>query len=269
MISASSVCRIAGTVCLSFAAVSATDTLRAGQEAQELATGGRAAPEQIEELDLGVIQKPASTPTCPDPVALERFKYFIAYERMGQEDPWRGLQQIHLNVWQQGRLTGFYMLEEVPGAVSTMRISYLFSEDGPIGGGSCPAELDWQKCVVKYTYDNYRRGLPIRRCTTTIDLRTIPLWEPSPDNEEKRRVAAGLRKEIETKWHGVQEIVVRDFNLKDNGITIYMKTRDGDFFQGCEFHVTDKVHCDSWHSFGMISLPDLKKWIFERPYRLK
>jgi hypothetical protein len=85
----------------------------------------------------------------------------------------------------------------------------------------------------------------------------------------KRRLADELRAEIETKWQGVQEIVIRDFNLKDNQITMYLKMPDGDYFQGCGFRAMREPHCEGWHLFGQVPVSSLRKWVFEKPYRLK
>ena len=65
------------------------------------------------------------------------------------------------------------------------------------------------------------------------------------------------------------EIVVRNFNLKDNQITMYLKMPDGDYYQGCDFDAIRKPHCDGWHLFGNAPNSGIRKWIFERPYRLK
>ena len=81
--------------------------------------------------------------------------------------------------------------------------------------------------------------------------RALRSWKPSPNDQAKQRVADELRHEIEAKWPGAQEIVIRDFNLKDNQITTYLKMPDGDYYQGCGFHA--KNH--SW-TFSSNPYPD-------------
>jgi hypothetical protein len=112
-------------------------------------------------------------------------------------------------------------------------------------------------------------GSPAATCTATIDIRSIPHWVPSADDDQKRRVASELRREIEAKWRGVQEIVIHDFNLKDPQIVMYLKMPDGDYYQGCGFHSGREPHCESWHSFGQAPVSKLRAWIFARPYSLK
>jgi hypothetical protein len=94
-----------------------------------------------------------------------------------------------------------------------------------------------------------------------VDLRTIPAWKPSPDDQTKRCTAADLRDEIQTKWPGVQEIVIRNFNLKDNQITMYLKMPDGDYYDGCGFSAASKPHCEGWHLFGNTPNASIRKWI--------
>jgi len=81
----------------------------------------------------------------------------------------------------------------------------------------------------------------VRTCAITLDLAAIPTWRPSPNDETKRRIADELRREIEAQWHGVQEIVVRDFNLKDGLIKMYLKLPDGDYYESCGFHAMSQA----------------------------
>jgi hypothetical protein len=109
----------------------------------------------------------------------------------------------------------------------------------------------------------------LRSCATTIDMRSIPAWQPSPDGPPKRRVADELRREIEAQWPRAQEIVIRDFNIQDPQITLYVKMPDGDYFQGCGFRATRVPLCEGWHLFGQAPVSSIRKRIFDRPYRLK
>jgi hypothetical protein len=94
-----------------------------------------------------------------------------------------------------------------------------------------------------------------------LDTRSIPRWEPSPNSQTKHQIGGELRREIEQKWQGVSEIVIRDFNLKDNQITMYLKMPDGDYYQGCAFRATREPHCERWHLFGMAPVSSIRKWI--------
>ena len=40
---------------------------------------------------------------------------------------------------------------------------------------------------------------------------------------------------------GVREIVIRDFNLKDNQITMYLSLPDGDYYMGCGFRAMQRT----------------------------
>jgi len=106
-------------------------------------------------------------------------------------------------------------------------------------------------------------------CATTIDLRRIAAWEPSPNDEQKRQIARELRLEIEDQLGGTEKIVVRDFNLADKQLTIYIKTKDGEEYHGCDFRAVTTPHCDGWHLFGQAPISAIRKWIFARPYELK
>jgi hypothetical protein len=258
------------TCCFDAAAASAADIFKTlHQLQQEEAIKSPASQTQsggAESTPRLTVVAPSPVP-CPDPAALDFFKYQIAYQRTEQSDPLRGLPFIHADVWMRGPITAFYVTEKLSGFVPSVRMAYVFGEDGLRGGGTCPADQNWKECVQQSTGVEYANNVA-QTCTTTIDLRAIPAWKPSPDDSKKRQIADELRREIEAKWRGAQEIVIRDFNLKDNQITIYVKMPDGDYFQGCGFHAMREPHC-GWHLFGMAPLSSIRKWIFDRPYRLK
>lgn len=217
----------------------------------------------------GPIQGADSTPaTCPAPAALDFFKHQIAYQRTEELDPFKGLQGLHADVWQRGSLVAFYVREKMTESIPGIRMTYLFGKRGLQGGGTCPVERNWRECVAGFAgleYANYVVGT----CTLTLDMRNIAAWKPSPNDQVKQQIEDELRNEIEAKWPGVREIVIRDFNLKDNQITMYLKMPDGDYYQGCGFHAASEAHCEGWHLFGNAPNASIRKWIFERPYRLK
>lgn len=217
-------------------------------------------------------QLTAPTPEkCPDPAALDLFKYQIVFEGTEEAGTLKGLGVIHTDVWERGNSTAFYVREPLPEFSTDVRMAYLFDKDGMDGGGTCPAEQAWIECVEKAdkVAEAEAPGSVVRTCKTTIDIRALPLWKPSPDSPEKRRVADELRNEIGAKWKGVQEIVVRDFNLRDPQITMYLKMPDGVYYLGCGFYSGRQTVCEGWHLFGQSPLSSIRKWIFDKPYRLK
>jgi hypothetical protein len=143
----------------------------------------------------------------------------------------------------RGPITGFYVREQLKGYISNVRMTYLFGEDGLRGGGTCTVEKNWRQCIEGFAGLEHANDL-VSTCASNIDTRSIPAWEPSPNDQDKRQAARELRFEIETKWQGAQEIVIRDFNLNDNQITIYLKMPDGDYYQGCGFYARRKPHCE-------------------------
>jgi len=242
--------------------------IRKGVVADNQSGKGQANPTG-DSLTLGPIQGVDSTPTrCPAPHALEMFKHQIAFERTEESYVFRGLRELHVDVWQRGPLTAFYVREKLSGAIPSLRTTYLFGKGGLKGGGTCPAEKNWRECVEGFARLEYATDV-VGTCTITLDTNTIPAWAPSPNDTAKQSVADELRNEIESKWPGVLEIVVRDFNLKDNQITMYLKMPDGDYYQGCDFDAMREPQCDGWHLFGNAPNSSIRRWIFERPYRLK
>ena len=221
------------------------------------------------QLELGPIQPVASrTVSCPEPAAFDLFKHQIAYQRTEELNPLKGLQEIHADVWERGHIHAFYVRQQLKEFVSTVRMVYSISNSGIRGAYTCPVEQNWKDCVEKNAGMEALNYIP-QTCTVTVDMRTIPVWKPSPNDPMKQRIADELRAEIEAKWPGVQEIVIRDFNLKDNQITMSLKMPDGDYYQGCGFHAIGEPHCQGWHLFGQTPASSIRKWIFERPYRLK
>lgn len=239
------------------------------KEAAAKSQAGQAQSDGSGRLKLGPIQGTESTPAgCPNPVALDFFKHQIAYQRTGELDPLKGLRELHADVWQRGPLTAFYVREKLNEFAPGVRMTYLFGKGGLQGGGTCPVEKTWRECVEDFAGLEYANNV-VGTCAITLDMSAIPVWQPSPNDQTKRRIADELRKEIEAKWPGVQEIVIRDFSLEDNQITMYLKMPDGDYYQGCGFHATSEPHCESWHLFGTSPVSSVRKRIFDRPYRLK
>jgi hypothetical protein len=256
--------------CISVAAAQTPQSLN--QLRKEAAAKSQGAPAQSDgggRLKLDPIQGADSTPAkCPNPVAFDSFKHQIAYQRTEELDPFKGMAELHADVWQRGPLTAFYVRDKLNGFVASVRMADLFGKGGLQGGGTCPVEKNWRECVEGFAGMEYANNV-LKTCTITLDMSTIPPWKPSPNDQTKRRIADELRNEIEAKWRGVQEIVIRDFNLEDNQVTMYVKMPDGDYYQGCGFRAMSTPHCESWHLFGTSPASSVRKRIFDRPYRLK
>ena len=111
------------------------------------------------------------------------------------------------------------------------------------------------------------RAVVLYLCAGCLDvaMAQAPAWRPSPNDQTKRRIANELRREIEAQWHGVQEIVVRDFNLKDGLLKMYLKLPDGDYYESCGFHAMSQPHCDGWAVFGSSPDSGVTRWL--KPYR--
>jgi hypothetical protein len=239
------------------------------QTLNQLRKDPQAQADGSEGLPLASVQGVDSTPTkCPNPAALDLFKHQIAYQRTEELNPFKGLQELHADVWQRGPLTGFYVRDKLAEFVPTIRMTYLFGKGGLQGGGSCAADKNWRECVEKSAGSEYATDV-VGTCAVTIDINAMPAWKPSPNDSTKKRIVDELRSEIEAKWPGVQEIVIRDFNLKDNQIMMYLKMPDGDYYQGCGFNAMTEPHCEGWHLFGQAPVSSLRKRIFDLPYRLK
>ena len=172
---------------------------------------------------------------CPDQGALTLLKHQIAYEGTEQAPPLRGLQVIHMDVLRREPITGFYIHDQLRGNWSPdVRLTYIFGKDGLQGGGTCRLEKDWGECIAGLAGGEGATA-PVTTCKATLELRSVPSWKPSPNDQTKKHVADELRREIEAHFLGseVQAIVVRDFNLMDNQITMYVKLPDGPYFKGC------------------------------------
>lgn len=217
------------------------------------------------ELTVGL---PRGQTNCPTSVALDFFRHEIAYDRALETDSLQGLSLIHVRVWERGSLTAFYVEEPLRTFSPNLRLAYFVGAEGPQGSCSCPIEQDWLKCVEASAGEEGANNV-VRTCIATLDLSTIPAWEPSPDSKEKRRIADEIRREIEAEYPRAKEIVIRDFNFKDREIMIYRKVPDGDYYSACGFHAMHQPHCEGWHLFGMAPLSTIRKQIFDRPYRLK
>jgi len=259
--------------CLSVAGPCSGDDPQTINELRKEAAKGQstqAPADETSRLKLNPIQGTDSTPSsCPHPAALDFFKHQIAYQRTEELDPFRGLNELQVDVWQRGPLTAVYVREKLNEFAPGVRMTYLLGKGGLQGGGTCPLEKNWRECVEGFAGLQYPTDV-VGTCAISLDMSSIPLWKASPDDTTKRRIADELRREIEAKWRGVQQIVIRDFNPEDNQITMYLKMPEGDYYEGCGFHAASEPHCEGWHLFATSPVStSARRWIFDRPYRLK
>jgi hypothetical protein len=227
-----------------------------------------AAKEQLNKKSIE--ERTATSTQCPNLEALDIFKYRLAYDKRNGLHPVWPLKKLNINIWQCGPSTGFYATNKAMNS-NSLRMTYIFDlKNGQTAGGTCPAEQNWIECIENWaSYIGKYSTWPIITCTTTIDLRTLPVWKPSPNDQIKKRVAEELRQEIEARWHGIQEIVLQDFNLRDPGITAYLKMPDGDYFSSFSFNANLKPHLSDESGFGMTPREIIRKEIFSLPYKLK
>ena len=202
---------------------------------------------------------------CPNPSALEQFMYQIEYQRAWAwgGDPFKGLSLLHVDVWMRGPLTGLYVRERRK-EYAGIREADIFDESGRRGGGSCPPDEGWRRCIERFAGQEYSEK-STNTCTTTLNLRTIPAWKPSPNDDMKRHVAVELRTQVEAQWPSVQQIRVRDFNLRDNALMIWMKFPDREIFQHCAFYAMRTPPCEKWGGFGMDPEPETPEIDFQAP----
>lgn len=144
---------------------------------------------------------------------------------------------------------------------------------------SCPANATWVNCVADWVR-NPQGGIVsgsekghstaaapnVSTCEFTLQ---VPAWKPSAEDERKKKLAAEILQELrDFNYNDARAVYIRDFNLDDPDIWIYVITREGSpAFQGCSFDPMRSPHC-GWHLFGQSPLDSLKQQIAERPYRL-
>src|SRR5262249_30423100 len=142
---------------------------------------------------LDPIQGTDSTPAiCPNPAALNLFKHQIAYQRTEELYPFKGLRELHADVWQRGPLTAFYVRDKLNEFAASVRMADLFGKSGLQGGGTCPVEKNWRECVEEFAGMEHATYV-VGTCSIALDMTTIPTWKPSPNDQAKRHIADELR----------------------------------------------------------------------------
>ena len=178
----------------------------------------------------------------------------------------------------------YLRLETIPTSNYAVRQRpvYIFEGSQSLAQINCPADGAWTACLVDWErsrLDNNpasqgeHRQLKDHRilstsqvCNFTLDVQP---WQPSPDNQLKRKTAAEVAAEVrEFLVEGVRSIIVRDFNLDDPDINIYIvDLRGKDQVLGCYFDGRRSPHC-SWHMFGQSPVESIIADILKMPYRL-
>ena len=168
---------------------------------------------------------------------------------------------------------------EVQGVPQSLHLRYWFTPDGSRSSFMCRDGEGWKNCATRSyrrSIQYYRskmprvRAFPAQACSLRIPHGAIPEWHPSPDSPEKRRITARVLREIESKWGPSSRVVVRDFNLNDSSISIYLEDRSGNpYVTHCAFRVRQEPMCEGWQGFGQASMDIAKDEIFALPLVLK
>jgi hypothetical protein len=212
-----------------------------------------------------------ATGHCPAQDSVDLLKHTIAYERHGG-GPFATSKRIHVRVWEQGKATVFYIADRLANDAPTLRMAYYYFDGALENTASCYTDETWQLCVQKGLARSELdiTGSPPRTCSITVDVAAIPPWVPSPDTEQKRRIAAKLKQEATGYWGETTELVIRDFNLRDHEILFWSRGPGPE--EGCVrcwFRRNSVPHCRGWLLFGQTPQEYIKSLIFARPYKLK
>jgi len=204
----------------------------------------------------------------PEPVLTKLRTWFVYLNRIAWKEEGRvehfSMAQAGSRVFIRHNNDPFYQ----PG-IHPVDIYEGAEDSGWIG---CADDVSWINCVVD-GQENVRKKFPTNNKAIgppcDFDL-PLPEWKPSPDDEQKKQVAADISAELKFVWKtpDVKGIYVRDFNLSDLGLDILIVYMDGHTeVQGCGLDSTQSPHC-TWHLYGQGSLDSTIPHIMEKPYRL-
>lgn len=216
------------------------------------------------------------TPYCagaclPPAPALEKLKAYLVYENgLGKNDP----KVDSFNMLPMGDWL-FFRLETSPTGDAAERTPvYAYRPSAGIDTFSCRPH-DWQNCVREYARSAEGREAVQERSSAQTTVQTcqftlsVPPWMPSPDDAAKRKVAAEILGEVRKSLavSRPKTIWLRDFNLDDPEIWMYITTSRYSTPQGCSFDRARIPHCN-WHMFGQTPEDWLRRQIMTRAYRL-
>jgi len=172
---------------------------------------------------------------------------------------------------QVGETTFLREEEARPNYGSAQRQVYVVSNTGTPERITCPSDASWLNCAGAWLKDRHAHTPPYLAeapsgpiCRFTLQA---PSWSPSPDNDQKRRVANELLKELGAREYA-REVYARDFNMDDPEIDFYIIDLNGNAeFQGCFFDKTRSPHC-RMHGYGQSPIDALRRNVMSLPYRL-
>jgi hypothetical protein len=211
--------------------------------------------------------EPSVIPPCPRLPSIDLFRHQIVYQRTEEIDPFFGLANLRATVWSVADKTIYYVNQPLVGYPPQSRLAYVLGPTRLLSYVFCSSDQDWRDCISR-ELDSAEPRQSDFTCTLTLDLSGLPAWKESPHDDAKRKLIAELKSEIQSRWKGAQSVVIRDFNVWDPQITIWLRMSDGEYFQGCSFRATESPHCVDWHSFGQASPSSLRKRVFDLPVRL-
>jgi hypothetical protein len=151
---------------------------------------------------------------------------------------------------------------------------YVFEGTEQIAGLTCSSDATWVECINRWQAENpsvaqQSPGAEVALAVPCEFTLQIPPWRPSPDTDEKTRVAAQVLQELmEFGYSDLKTVYARDFNLNDPSLDIYYELNSGESgIQGCSFDSIAIPHCRGWHLYGQSPVDLVKKDILENPYR--
>lgn len=217
-------------------------------------------------------QRPGSC--TPPSAAVAKVRAYLAYQN-GRDGSTNKRMVEHLSVLTIGNRV-FLRTSSVPeNFVTGSKIVYVYQPTRGLGVMTCP-EDSWVACASEWNRnpdaggtfaDTRQRTASPTGAPCDFDL-DVPEWMPSPETPQKKQLAAEILSEIVGNNLKYREVYVRDFNIDDPNIDIYMVNEKGESeFQGCDFDRTQRPHC-GWHMYGMTPRDWLKQNVMERPYRL-
>jgi hypothetical protein len=222
----------------------------------------------------GVAQCPPLGP------AVAELKAYLTYENgLGANKP----KSESFSVLKIGDRVFFRLTRRPPEFARGDRPVYVYDPPERMRGSlTCPADATWVNCVGDWvrnpqgssavvTGDQKRHYSGEAPKEPTCEFRLeIPEWKPSPDDAEKKKLAADILQELRNfGYTDLKAVYIRDFNVADPDIWAYVISWSGEsYFQGCSFDAKQSPHCYGWHLFGQTPLDSLKKQIMARPYRL-
>lgn len=214
----------------------------------------------------------AANEFCWPTQTMDQLKLQLAYERSTNDFPLLGIPKARLKVWTNQNQTLFYIVNHLQGFREDLRLVYAFDNGKMRGRATCPSSKDWRACVAELagsTAGANPRHEQVQTCETTLDVSSIPQWQPSAMSSKKMVILQALRRQAESKYADLKRVVIRDFNLNDNQILMYIQTSGAEYYQACSLDSNQAPFCDHWHLFGQAPVKAIRRLIFSNPLDLK